>query len=373
MSGGEALILVAYSARALAFSAARAGYAPLAIDMFGDCDTREASATTIAIEGGLRSDLDVDALICAVDSFVRDYHPIGLVYGSAFDHQPETIDLLSRRIRIFGNDPEVVRRAKDPRDLASLCESLGVNHPEVAERAPNPRNGWLAKLRGGSGGAHVHPVWSNGDTKRGWYFQRRVEGHSISALFLGDGQKAKLVGLSLQWTSPADGAPFRYGGAAGPVAMDAAAALAIQCAVEGLTAALGLKGLNSADFLVSGGDSYLIDLNPRPGATLDIFDRNDAPLVARHIAACEGRSAQFASSGGVRAAEVVYAPTQIVVGVEGNWPVWLADRSRAGTRIAAGDPLCTVLAEGETVESARRLVAARAREAVALFFGESNP
>ena len=48
----ESLIVVAYSARSLAQSAARAGYAPLAIDMFGDLDTREASLAMTTVKGG---------------------------------------------------------------------------------------------------------------------------------------------------------------------------------------------------------------------------------------------------------------------------------------------------------------------------------
>ena len=51
---------------------------------------------------------------------------------------------------------------------------------------------------------------------------------------------------------------------------------------------------------------------------------------------------------------------------------WLADRSPPGTQIAAGDPLCTVLAEGKDIVAARVAVAARAREAVALFLGKRS-
>ena len=48
-----AILVVAYSARALASSAARAGFAPLAIDVFGDDDTRETSLACVKLDGGL--------------------------------------------------------------------------------------------------------------------------------------------------------------------------------------------------------------------------------------------------------------------------------------------------------------------------------
>ena len=47
---------------------------------------------------------------------------------------------------------------------------------------------------------------------------------------------------------------------------------AMAAAVERLTEAFGIKGLASADFLVDGENCHLLEINPRPGATLDIFD-----------------------------------------------------------------------------------------------------
>ena len=39
------------------------------------------------------------------------------------------------------------------------------------------------------------------------------------------------------------------------------------------------------------GDGYhLIEINPRPGATLDIFDSDDAPLLETHIRASHGET-----------------------------------------------------------------------------------
>ena len=34
---------------------------------------------------------------------------------------------------------------------------------------------------------------------------------------------------------------------------------------------------------------WLIEVNPRPGATLDVFESDEGALFARHVAACEGR------------------------------------------------------------------------------------
>ena len=46
-----------------------------------------------------------------------------------------------------------------------------------------------------------------------------------------------------------------------------------------LARSLGLRGLNSADFLIEGDNAWLIEINPRPGATLDLFDSPSAAAL----------------------------------------------------------------------------------------------
>jgi uncharacterized protein len=117
---------------------------------------------------------------------------------------------------------------------------------------------------------------------------------------------------------------------------------------------------------VSADAVWLIEINPRPGATLDVFESNEAPLFARHVAACEGRLKPASPSLQFKAAEIVYAPCDIMAPDGQNWPDWMVDRPSPGTRIAAGDPLCTTLAAGATVDLARALASERARKIIAL-------
>ena len=99
-----AIIVVAYSARALASSANRAGFAPLAIDVFGDDDTREMTLASVKLDGGLSDGLPPDKVAVAVETLIRAHDPIGLVYGSGFEHQPETIAAIACETRVFGKD-----------------------------------------------------------------------------------------------------------------------------------------------------------------------------------------------------------------------------------------------------------------------------
>jgi uncharacterized protein len=360
------VIVAAYSARALASSATRSGFAPLSIDVFGDDDTREMSFASVKLDGGLSEGFTLDKLVCAVEMLISAHDPVGLIYGAGFEHQPKTIAAIAGRTRIFGNRAETLKRAKDPIALARVCKANGVRHPQVAFAPPDEPERWLVKRQGAAGGAHIAGAHEASGASPDCYYQLRVTGESISALFLASEKTTEIIGLSMQWTAPTAASQFRYGGAAGPVDIGPAQAEEIGRSVAAIASELNLVGLNSADFLISADAVWLIEINPRPGATLDVFESNEAPLFAHHIAACEGRLTPAFPSLPIKAAEIVYAPCDIVAPEEWNWPDWAVDRSPAGTCMAAGDPVCTVLASGATIDLARACASDRARKIIAL-------
>src|SRR5580704_8223602 len=366
MTDRPAIIVMGYSARALASSASLAGFASLSIDVFCVVETRGMSLASVKLEGGLSEGLAPDKVAGAVETLVGAHDPIGLVYGAGFEHQPETIAAIAERTRVFGNGADILKRAKDPFVLARVCEGNGVRHPQVVFAPPAEPELWLTKRRGGAGGAHIAMAEAGARARPDSYFQRRAGGKSISALFLASEKKTEIIGLNMQWTAPTPASPFRYGGAAGPVDIDSAQAAEIARSVVSIASELDLVGLNSVDFLVSAEAVWLIEINPRPGATLDVFESNEVPLFARHVAACEGRPTPASPSLQFKAAEIVYAPCDLVAPEGQNWPDWMVDRPSPGTRIAVGDPLCTTLASGATVDLARALASERARKIIAL-------
>lgn len=130
-----------------------------------------------------------------------------------------------------------------------------------------------------------------------------------------------------------------------------------------ICAARPLVGLNSFDFLVSDQGFWLLEINPRPGATLDIFETADPAsnaLFALHVAACEGRLAAIPRQSGACAMEIVYAERDLPNAPAMVWPAWAHDRQPAGGAVGRGEPFCTVVAIGETVEDARARLDERA-------------
>ncbi|HEY0837020.1 MAG TPA: ATP-grasp domain-containing protein, partial [Azospirillum sp.] len=347
-----------------AAAAVRAGRRPAAVDLFGDDDTRRLAAPCIRLPSTTGLRLDADALL---DALARpDLRGVPLVYGSGFEDEPALLARIAADRPMPGNPADVVARVKDPFAFAALLDRLGIPHPEVARALDGPAGGHLLKRIGGSGGAHITAA-ATGTAPPGWYLQRRVGGHPVSILFLADGRRAVIVGLSRQWAAPTPGAPYRYGGAAGPLRVPVRLDEPLSGMVARLTAALGLVGLNSADLLVEGSAIHLLEVNPRPGASLDVFDREPMPpLFGLHLDACAGHLPErLPAFRGCRAAVVHYAdrPTRIDAAV--RWPDWTADRPTAPARIAAGEPVCTVLADGAGVGSARRRVEQRRRHLAA--------
>ena len=393
------ILIAAFSGRAAAMAARRAGFAPLVADLFADADTSAIAAGIRRVSGDVETGFDDDALLSALGALTDEAvePPVGLVYGAGFEDRPALLARIAERWPLLGNRPEVVAAVKEPWGFAEVLAGLGVPHPEIRavdgaldrddfrldqskimtaiyfnslERDssgkplhtfPHPAlgPGWLVKRQGGAGGSHVGSgeavVGSGGAICGAAYAQRQVAGRSVSALFLSSDHGAGIVGFSEQWTAPALGRPFRFGGASCPAELPDAVAAALSEAVRKVAYAFALRGLNSADFILGPDGWWLLEINPRLGATLDIFDKGQDGLLAAHIATVRGQHwPAMRPTSSAHATHIVYMSAAISVPPL-DWPDWTADRPRADERIPAHGPLCTVFASADTPGEARRL------------------
>jgi predicted ATP-grasp superfamily ATP-dependent carboligase len=357
--GNGAVLIAAVSGRALAASARRGGYLPLVADFFGDEDTVATAQGQVTLGGEFARGFREHELMEALERLGSQHVPVGIVCGTGFEDRPQLLARLAQRWPLFGNSADRVARAKDPETFAALCRHCGIAHPRVSLSPPTARNSWVAKRRGGSGGHHVAAA-SAKEFGEGVYYQSRVPGKPVSALLLANGVCAVVLGFSEQWACPTPRQPFRYGGAVRPA--DIAPGLAERLAESAcrLAAALSLTGLNSADFMVDGDDFWILEVNPRPGATLDIFEADGASLFSLHMRACAGDLPDEAPRlDGAKASAIFYAERNVIAPERFEWPNWSADRPNAGIAIKAGEPVCTVHAGAATGVEARALVGER--------------
>jgi predicted ATP-grasp superfamily ATP-dependent carboligase len=368
-SSAGVLLIAAISGRALAAAARRAGYRPLVADLFCDTDTVAIAERAMRLPGDLRSGIDAQRLIPTLRRLASHDRPVAVVLGSGFERDTEAVEAVARQFPLAGNSAAAIRRVKDPQSLAADCAVLGIPHPAFrVDPPPDPEN-WVVKTAGGAGGSHIKRA--KGETPAsGRYFQRFVRGRSISALFMGDGRAAQIIGFSRQWPSPAQHAPYRYGGAVRLRRVERRDAEAIGLWLSGLARRAGLIGLCSADFIRGPNGYLLVEINPRPGATLDIFDSPQAPLMEAHLRAARGEAYELPRFSDSMASMITYATRPLPDFPALAWPEWTADRQSPGTSLVAGDPVCTVFARGPNAGATRRIVEAQARQLQSCWDGE---
>lgn len=354
------LLIAAISGRALAAAARRAGYRPLVADFFCDTDTVALAERTRVLPGDLQRGIDSARLVETLSQLAGDDRPVALVLGSGFERTPEIVDGVARDFPLAGNSGAAIRRVKDPQTLAADCAELGIPHPPFRWEAPPDPEHWVVKTAGGAGGWHVRRAKGSAEMP-GRYFQRFVSGQSVSALFVGNGRGARIVGFSRQWTSPAVGAPYRYGGAVRLQRTDRKDAAAIGGWLDALARQAKLVGLCSADFIRNQDGYHLIEINPRPGATLDIFDSAEAPLMEAHLRAANGEAYTVPRFADAMASMIAYASEPVANFPAIRWPDWTADRQSPGTTLVAGDPVCTAFAHGPNAAETRKILRAKVK------------
>jgi predicted ATP-grasp superfamily ATP-dependent carboligase len=354
------VLIVASSGRALAASTHRAGFATVVLDLFDDTDLRSVAKASARVARRFGRGFDQGLLLEAAARLAPASDPPtwGFVYGGGLEARPRLIDRLAAGRRLFGNTAKAVRAAKDPVRLSALLDRLGIPHPETSLAPPETadKRAWLVKQVGGAGGVHIRFAADAARRPRGRrYYQRFVEGRPASVLVLGTARGPIVLGLSEQWPCPGSArAPFRYGGATVPAVLPEGLGDGLSRAACALVEALALVGLNSVDFLVDeeAGAFHLIEVNPRPGATCELFERAlGRNLFDLHLRACAGERieapAAVAPPSTAFAGAILYSDEDLVFPAGFPWPDWTADRPAPGTKIAAGHPVCTVFGEAQ--------------------------
>jgi hypothetical protein len=108
------VLIAGVTTRAIAVSAAHAGYKVTAVDAFGDLDLRAvADVITLGAAPGTR----FDPLAAAI---VGERVPAGLVaYTSNLENHPRAVERLAHGRRLLGNSPAVLTRVRNPIALSA--------------------------------------------------------------------------------------------------------------------------------------------------------------------------------------------------------------------------------------------------------------
>ncbi len=358
---GESVLIAAFSGRALSASARRAGFLPLVVDGYNDLDTRACAHATEHLPQFITTGITAKSLVPALERLVAASQepPIGLVLGAGFEDRLLLVADLEDQFPVLGSSAAACINCKEPAQFFPALARLGIPHPETRFDPPPAPAGWLTKKVGGSGGLHIRDTSAKARESKHSYFQKKVPGDAISVFGIVS-PKGDAFAFSRQWTSPTPSQPYRYGGATGPLTLDEDLEARLIDTCMTLAREFDLKGIVSFDFLVHDGEPLLIEINPRPGATLDVLDDAAGTLFSAHIAACQGDDpAQILQSQwqppAARSVAYMYADEKPLTVNLTDWPQWVMDRPEAGSRIAPGQPIATVWAEAAAPDDAERL------------------
>ena len=292
-------------------------------------------------------------------------------WGRASSARPRLVDDIARHFPLAGNSAAAIRRVKDPQSLAADCAELGIPHPAFRlGSAARP-----GELGGQDRGRRRRLACQARRTAK-----RRHRAAISSASFpAAASRRCSSATAAARASSASAGngrrprrdAPYRYGGAVRLRRIDRQDAAAIGGWLSGLTRRAGLVGLCSADFIRNADGYQLVEINPRPGATLDIFDSAEAPLMEAHLRAASGEALRIAALrrfDGVDDHLCVRAGRAFSRASPG--PTGRPTVSRPAQALIAGDPVCTVFARGPSADATRRIVEAQARQLQRCWEGE---
>lgn len=362
------LALASLSARSLAEVAAQEGHRVIALDLFGDADTRRASALWLPIGSPSSMRIDGEHLLAALEKIKLRGDVDGIVIGSGFEGRSALLGEAAALLPLFGTAANEVQRVRDPQVFFAALDRHRIEHPAVQHAPLAEAAGWLVKDAGGCGGWQVRAAEAARALAPGHYFQRKSAGVPMSATYVANGRDAVVLGFNRQLVrsivTGAGARPFVFCGVVGPLPLAAALALRVEGAVRAVTAEFELRGLGSLDFLLDGEAFAVLEVNPRPPASLALY-RDRQPLQL-HLRACrEGGlpESTHATTTKVNGTEIVFARRALQFDAAAAREIAAQpqchDLPRAGSTFAVGDPLCSVSAEGGGVEEVVALLARR--------------
>jgi len=360
------VLIVGASARAAAFSALRAGLQPECIDLFADADLAALCPTQrLAVRGYPRG--------FATRDLFRTQGP--WLYTGGLENWPALIDrLAAARQPLWGNRGDVLRRSHSPLVLQKVLQDAKLPCPaiHVVDRGVPGEGRWVLKPLCGSGGLGIR-FW-NGDlsllaSKRRTFLQEFIDGESCSAVYVGMGDDAFLLGVTrqligLDWLhAPA----FHYCGSVGPLAVAPLVRQRIERLGQVLARGLSLRGLFGVDCILRDGTPWPVEVNPRYTASVEVLE-HAVPVAALSWHGRVFHSARFEQPPDVPSATsfvgkaILFARVRLTFPVNGPWEKTLAFRGpphdlpafadipRAGECIQKGQPIltCFVRAESET-------------------------
>ena len=384
----------------MAYSARRAGLEPISVDLFADTDLQAIAAfEVIPLE---------DYPHGFIERLKKYPADIPVLYTGGLENHPQVYLELQKQRPVWGYvhpDPFHGDSIRNPKYLDHIAKSNGFHRPRHNRLADDPSR-WLMKSRAGAGGRGIYH-WNGEPVPDTHFLEEYLDGISLSAVFNHQDSITRCLGITEQLVgcdivhAPS---PFLYVGTITPwqgssvlrcplpasndvtstssrgqmstsdpcheLTHEVSLLEEVEPIGRGLTQAdRYLRGLFGVDFILHDGELYLIEVNPRYTASMEVVELTSGrSCLAMHTRAfgvgtnCIPHLPTEKMLGKI----IYFAPKACVFPQSGPWStvaspdVWVipeyADISAPGTVIEKGQPVLTLFAQGaDTSEVMRRL------------------
>ena len=321
----------------------------------------------------------------------------GWFYCGALENSPKILERILKKGKfigpLLGTSPDGLGALRNPEWLAKTLKGVGLETLSVVNQSspPEPNGSWVQKPLASAGGRMIR-VWDEFAVQNPFleahYFQQIAAGIGASVIFRVDSGKVEWLGSARELEAPTESAPptaFSYCGTFGPiddlpVPVEAKLRKMIQAFVDHVPS---LKGFVGLDFRFDGDEVWLVEVNPRYTASIEVLElslgrsllnsretpgRSDSnPLTLAEKSSSTSHLSPVANHQNLNqtrivAKQILYASESFVspdlrqfVNARDPWKIPLmAGVPVPGTFVERGWPICTVLASGEnrhTLES----------------------
>jgi methenyltetrahydromethanopterin cyclohydrolase len=355
------VLIFAQSATALAISVAQAGYPVWAADCYLDSETCSVSARTTRLPP-----LETTSSEALLNQLIElsQGQPCFFIYGSGIEFHSNILKSLPSHFHLLGNNFDTVNAITSPKTFFKALDKLNLPYPQTTFKPPSSSTykKWLFKPNKSLGGMHITFIDDEIEQKDG-YFQHYIDGTPGSVLFVSNNASLQIVLVNEQETINTKNMPFILGSIITPATIPPPLLTTLNDAIQQLALHFNLIGFNSLDFIIKNDELYLLELNPRPSASIQLV-KQPHNIFHIHKTACKNAAHPMLlkNESLYRGLFYVFAQNDYLVTAEMQWPEQTIDRPIEGTLIKKSSPICSLLLNAKSRHKLQEIAEQKTQE-----------
>lgn len=187
------LLLIGPSTRAMAYSAKRAGFEPICVDLFGDTDLQSIAAVEIIPISDYPHGL--------VERLAKYPFDIPLLYTGGIENHPSVYLALQQQRPVWGYvhpAPQSGNSIRNPLYFDIVADQSGLKRPRHAWMELPQDGHWLRKPISSAGGRGIVQWKPDSDLPDEHYLEEFLDGPSLAAVYVRQGDKVHCLGVTQQ-------------------------------------------------------------------------------------------------------------------------------------------------------------------------------